>query len=140
MERYLKGKRFSLSCRKTTLDRLARNRFVDDREFAGMWVENRKRMNPRGAYALRQELLEKGVDESLIDENLDRFDETASALDAVRKKLGLDEASARGTAKKNLRLFEPERVFIRNDPRGHRAGMGDTKGRRRWNSILETWP
>lgn len=89
MERYLKGKGFSPSCRKTTLDRLIQNRFVDDREFAGMWVENRKRINPRGAYALRQELLEKGVDEALIDENLDRFDETASAFDAVKKKLGL---------------------------------------------------
>jgi regulatory protein len=88
MERYLKGKGFPAACRRTTMERLINNRFLNDSDFAGMWVENRTRMNPKGAYALRQELLEKGIEEDLIDEKLDGFNETDAAFDAVKKKLG----------------------------------------------------
>jgi regulatory protein len=88
MEKYLKGKRFSEACRTKTIQRLMENRFLDDKDFTGMWVASRSRSNPKGAYALRQELLEKGIDEQLIEENLDGFDELEAAFSAVQKKLG----------------------------------------------------
>jgi len=88
MERYLKGKGFPAVCRTKTMERLISNRFLNDNDFAGMWVENRTRMNPKGTYALRQELLEKGIGEDLIDENLNGFNEADAAFDAVKKKLG----------------------------------------------------
>ncbi len=111
MERYLKGKRFSPSCRTATLTRLMENRFLNDKDFTDMWVESRKRVNPKGSYALRQELLEKGVAEDLIDENLDGYDETNAAFDAVKKKLGLWQKLAPDDLRKKIYGFLSQRGF-----------------------------
>ena len=111
MERYLKGKQFSEPCRKRTMERLISNRFLDDKDFAGMWVENRTRMNPKGAYALRQELLEKGIEEQLIDDNLENFDETEAAFHAVKKKLGQWQSLEQDELKKKIYAFLSLRGF-----------------------------
>jgi regulatory protein len=111
MERYLKGKRFSPSCRTETLTRLMNNRFLNDKDFTDMWVESRKRINPKGAYALRQELLEKGVAEDLIDENLGGYNETDAAFDAVKKKLGLWRKLSPDDLRKKIYGFLSQRGF-----------------------------
>lgn len=105
MERYLKGKGFPAACRRTTMERLINNRFLNDNDFAGMWVENRTRMNPKGTYALRQELLEKGIEEDLIDENLNGFNETDAAYDAVKKTRTMAESEPGRAAEKNIRIL-----------------------------------
>ncbi len=72
------------------LERLRRSGLVDDREFARYWVQNRLQHNPRGAMALRQELYQKGVDESAIEEALAEYDEeeaAARAVERARRKL-----------------------------------------------------
>jgi len=72
------------------LERLRRSGLVDDREFARYWVQNRLEHNPRGAVALRQELYQKGVDESAIEEALAEYDEeeaAARAAEMARRKL-----------------------------------------------------
>jgi len=72
------------------LERLRRSGLVDDREFARYWVQNRLEHNPRGAVALRQELYQKGVDESAIEEALAEYDEEEAATRAAemaRRKL-----------------------------------------------------
>ena len=72
------------------LERLRRSGLVDDREFARYWVQNRLEHNPRGAVALRQELYQKGVDESAIEEALAEYDEeeaAARAAETARRKL-----------------------------------------------------
>lgn len=111
MERYLKGKRFSPSCRTETLTRLMDNRFLNDKDFTDMWVESRKRVNPKGSYALRQELLEKGVAEDLIDENLGGYNETDAACDAVKKKLGLWRTLSPDDLRKKIYGFLSQRGF-----------------------------
>ncbi len=72
------------------LERLRRSGLVDDREFARYWVQNRLQHNPRGAVALRQELYQKGVDESAIEEALAEYNEeeaAARAAETARRKL-----------------------------------------------------
>ena len=72
------------------LERLRRSGLVDDREFARYWVQNRLQHNPRGAIALRQELYQKGVDDSVIEEALAEYDEeeaAARAAETARRKL-----------------------------------------------------
>lgn len=72
------------------LERLRRSGLVDDREFARYWVQSRLQHNPRGAVALRQELYQKGVDESAIEEALAEYDEgdaAARAAETARRKL-----------------------------------------------------
>ncbi|CAN5527543.1 RecX family transcriptional regulator [soil metagenome] len=72
-----------------TVERLMDLHYLDDREFARSWVENRQTFRPRGQYALRQELRSKGVDQLIIDETVaqDPIDEVMMAIAAARKKL-----------------------------------------------------
>jgi regulatory protein len=72
------------------VERLEKSGLLDDEEFARYWVDNRKSFNPRGAYALRHELWQKGVSDIVIDEALASFDEEAAAqkaADAGARKL-----------------------------------------------------
>lgn len=75
------------------MERMRRSGLVDDREFARYWVQNRFQHNPRGTVVLRQELYQKGVDESAIEEALAEYDEEAAAVrtaeTAIRKMKGL---------------------------------------------------
>ena len=67
------------------LERLHRSGLVDDREFARYWVRNRFQHNPRGVMALRQELYQKGVDESAIEEALAEYEEEEAAACAAER-------------------------------------------------------
>jgi regulatory protein len=49
------------------IDRLASLRYLDDVEFARLWVESRDRARPRGEIALRRELALKGVARETVD-------------------------------------------------------------------------
>jgi regulatory protein len=53
--------------------------YLDDRAFAGAWVESRDRARPRGSAALRRELQHKGVPGQAIDEILSERDARAAA-------------------------------------------------------------
>jgi regulatory protein len=64
---------------ETVIERLTRAGLLNDREFARYWVENRFEFNPRGARALRHELWEKGVSDSVIAATLAEFDDEAAA-------------------------------------------------------------
>lgn len=68
MRRYLRDKGVDEAQAAVVLDKLRAAGYVDDRAFARWWVENRTQFNPRGAFALRQELRLKGIAEALIAE------------------------------------------------------------------------
>jgi len=70
-----------------TIERLKQNNFVNDQEFAKMWVENRNTFRPRGKRALQLELRQKGIDNEEIQPILDEFvDEESLAYQAGIKK------------------------------------------------------
>jgi regulatory protein len=68
---------------ETVVERLTRAGLLDDREFARYWVENRLQFNPRGARALRQELRQRGVSNSIITDTLAGLNEEAAARKAA---------------------------------------------------------
>ncbi len=68
---------------EAVVERLARAGLLNDREFARYWVENRIAFNPRGVRALRHELREKGVPDSVIAETLANVDDEATARKAA---------------------------------------------------------
>jgi regulatory protein len=69
-----------------TLQRLQENGLLNDQEFAQTWVENRNTFRPRSRRALALELRQKGLDEEVVQETLDKnVDENALALEAARK-------------------------------------------------------
>ena len=78
-----------------TLEKLQNAGLLNDHDFARTWVENRNTFRPRGRRALRMELRQKGLPESVIEATLEETtDEEALALTAARKHLrklqGLD--------------------------------------------------
>jgi len=80
---------------QTTLEKLQNAGLLNDHDFARTWVENRNTFRPRGRRALRMELRQKGLPESVIEKTLEKTtDEEALALTAARKHLrklqGLD--------------------------------------------------
>jgi regulatory protein len=69
-----------------TLERLRRNGFANDKQFAEAWVENRSTFRPRGSRALALELRQKGIDDTIIESVLEGIDEETLAYEAGQKK------------------------------------------------------
>ena len=86
IERNLRKHDVDEAVTEAVLARLREKRFVDDAQFATDWVANRSELKPRGAYALRAELRQKGIAEPLIDRALNGLDEEQLARAAAEKK------------------------------------------------------
>ena len=69
------------------LQRLRELSLVDDARFAREWVESRAVFRPRGIWALRQEMLAKGLPAEAIEEALANVDEQTLAKKALEKAL-----------------------------------------------------
>lgn len=67
------------------VERLRTAGLVDDTEFARYWVQNRAQFNPRGVFALRQELRQKGIRDEVVGEVLENVDEAACAQSVARR-------------------------------------------------------
>ncbi len=68
------------------IERLTERGYLDDREFARYWVENRQMFKPMGARALRYELRQKGISHTIIDQILAEMVEDDSAAYLAAQK------------------------------------------------------
>lgn len=82
----LKKHKYNQAVIDEIIERLVRGKLVDDKNFAGLWVENRSEFRPRGSRMLRSELWQKGISDQIIEDALSDLDETNLALKAARKK------------------------------------------------------
>jgi regulatory protein len=89
VETYLKGKTLPDPLIERVMRRLTDAQLLDDLSFAHFWIENRDNFRPRGARALRWELRQKGLDETIINEALASSDlnEEDSAFRVGAKQL-----------------------------------------------------
>ncbi|WP_312044228.1 RecX family transcriptional regulator [Anaerotignum sp.] len=67
---------------------LNKYQYTDDREYANRYIKDRLHLSPRGAYALRMELIQRGVSEEICEEVLEQTDfcETKDAVRWLEKK------------------------------------------------------
>src|SRR2546429_807536 len=86
VRRYLRRKETPPEIIEAALARLDRLDFVNDRTFAGFWIESREHFSPRGARALKNELRMKGVERDVVDELVNDEQDEERALRAGRKK------------------------------------------------------
>lgn len=86
VRRYLLRKQMPPEIIESALARLDHLDYVNDRAFAGFWIENREQFSPRSSRALKSELRLKGVDREVVDELVDEEQDEARALLAGRKK------------------------------------------------------
>jgi regulatory protein len=66
------------------LVRLRNSGLLDDEKFARAWVEDRKRMAPRGRRMLRYELLGRGIEPQSVDVATNAIDDRETALEIAR--------------------------------------------------------
>lgn len=83
-------KGFTSEDAQQAIDSLASEKYLDDADFAEMWVRNRTLLSPKSNRVLRLELMKKGIDNSIIDTVLSDIDkdqqlEILNAL--IEKKL-----------------------------------------------------
>ena len=73
---------------------LRRQDLLDDSRFASQWTRSRDVHNPRSAWAVKRELLAKGVDREVAEEAVEDVDDEETAyrlgLDQARKMAGVD--------------------------------------------------
>jgi regulatory protein len=94
-----------------TLERLRRDGFADDKQFASAWVENRSTFRPRGRRALALELRQKGIDDSTIESALEDIDEEALAYEAGMKKASKLQVQEWSAFRKKTSEFLARRGF-----------------------------
>ncbi len=70
--RRLEKKKFSAQIIKKTLFFLKEKGFIDDNYFAKTWIESRVK-RPLGLRRLKQELIIKGIDKSIIDNQINEI-------------------------------------------------------------------
>jgi regulatory protein len=71
---------------ESEVERLRTTGLLDDSKFAAAWVEDRRRLAPRGKRMLRYELLGRGIDPVAVEQVTAGFDDREVALDLARKK------------------------------------------------------
>lgn len=69
------------------VDRLKKDRYLDDERFARRWVENRNELHPRGHRIIRRELLLKGIDETCITRSLGNAESETELAKRLADKL-----------------------------------------------------
>lgn len=84
--RRLREKKHDPDVVDAVITRLEREGYLNDAEFARFWIDNRTRFRPRSARALRHELRQKGVPQTVIDAELVDLDEEGAAAVALAKR------------------------------------------------------
>ncbi len=77
---------YSAELVEAVITRLSEQGYLNDAEFARYWVDNRQRFRPKGAYALRQELRQRGVENEAIETTLANVDALEAAQQAARPR------------------------------------------------------
>lgn len=122
----LREREFSESVIAAVLDRMEEVHLLDDADFARTWVRTRHEMKNLGRAALRRELRDKGVEESLVEQALEQIgpaDEDAAARELVAKKLqGAAVPVGDGPEERKEREKHTRRLVSMLARRGHSPG------------------
>jgi len=81
------SRRFSPSLVEEAIARLTDMGLLDDAAFARFWRQNREQHRPRSAFAMKWELLRRGVSREVAAEALAGLDEEENAYGAARRML-----------------------------------------------------
>ena len=112
---YLMRKEYEPATIDDCLKRLAEQKYVDDERFSRSLAEERLRRQGKGKQWIKQELLQKGVDKSTVQEAvgaIDADEEKASAAAVARKRWKtLSGQEDRVAAKRKLYAYLARRGF-----------------------------
>jgi len=81
----LRKKEFEENVIGEILEELKSYKYLDDRQFAESYINDRMSFNPRGKFLIRKELQEKGVAENIIEEKLEKLISEEKEIESARK-------------------------------------------------------
>lgn len=87
---YLRKKNAPVEVIEKIMSSLKEYKFINDEEFARMWIESRNRASPRAERVLKMELKQKGIAKEIIErltERKEMVSDIESAKILVRKRL-----------------------------------------------------
>ena len=88
VDRYLSGRKgFARKTVSAVMTRLEEERYLNDEEFARLFIESRVRLRPRSCALLRHELYRKGIDDDVLDTVLKEVDDAHLAWRSIEGKL-----------------------------------------------------
>lgn len=108
---FLTGRDYRPEIVQKTIDRLTEQNYLDDSAYARLWIENRMHFRPKSAFALRFELRQKGVADSVIENMLHDFDDDKAAWKALKGRLRRWQNLDRPQFKSKLFSFLKTRGF-----------------------------
>ncbi len=111
VRRNLKEKSLDDRVIDAALERLMGLGYLDDEAFARFWVDNRTAFKPLGPAALKFELRQKGVADSIIEQVLSNTDPHATAYTAARERVARLRGTDRRTFQNKLGSFLQRRGF-----------------------------
>lgn len=111
IEVYLSGKDFADETIEKVIEKLLAEKYLDDIDFTRMWIESRMKFNPKSSWALKFELRQKGIKDSIIENALTNYDDNKAAWDSVQKKLSLWKNLDPEKFRKKLYTFLSNRGF-----------------------------
>lgn len=111
MQKYIEKKGFDEDIIQKIIDILLEQNYLNDKEFATLFVENRAKHNPKSKFAFQYELKKKGVNDSIIDSVLEPYDDNDLALKAIKPKIRIWRALDDEKFKKKILNFLRYRGF-----------------------------
>jgi len=89
---YLTKKKAELEIITLIIEKLKKQKFLDDEKFARSWILSRARFRPKGKSALKFELLQKGISKEIIEKVLqekieDMPDELTQAKRLIERRI-----------------------------------------------------
>lgn len=82
---YLTKKQCDPLIAKRIIDSLTRDKFLNDEEFARMWIRERTLIKPKAIRVIKMELKQKGISKELIESALENSDDSPIDLDLSLK-------------------------------------------------------
>ncbi|MGD8191105.1 regulatory protein RecX [Brevibacillus ginsengisoli] len=90
VEKYIISKGYTQERAREACDYCEQKGYLDDSAFARQWVQERLHNKPRGAYAIRYELQQKGVSKAIVEkalQSINQEDEWQGAVHLAIKKV-----------------------------------------------------
>ena len=81
----LEKKKVSESVIELIVHKLKEQKFLDDKAFTNWWIEQRTLIKLRPKRIIKLELRQKGIDDELINELLDKIDETVPDVTLAKR-------------------------------------------------------
>lgn len=89
IQKYIRKKGFDEEIIKKIIDILLEKNYLNDRDFASLFIRNRIQFKPKSKFAFRYELKNKGIAPHIIDTILEPYDDIDLALKSIKPKIRL---------------------------------------------------